>query len=394
MKTEQLQSPLAGFVVLDLSRMLPGAVLARQLLDLGARLIKVEEPGTGDPMRMVPPQRDGIGVGFAAFLRGAESVVLDLRRAEDAGVLRRLAARADVLVESFRPGTLAQWGIGWDALRGLNPGLVWCSLSSFGSAPELADRVAHDLNFSAMAGVLDLVGGRVPRLQLADVSSGLLAASSILAALLARERHGAGRRIEQPLAAGVLPFLTWSWLERATGAGGVLDTLLGGACPCYRLYRCGDGRELSLAALEPKFWAAFVELIGAGELAGGAFALGAEGERVAAAVERALAAHPREHWLRLACDAGLPLGPVHGLDEAMAEPAFAAAGLLEATPLPGGGTVHGIGPWNVGLGTTPDRPAPELGAHSASVLAEFGDRNEGSPPRRQRPEFSVLSDEF
>lgn len=373
--TARSSQPLDGLTVVDLSRMLPGAVLARQLLDLGARLIKVEEPGVGDPMRMVPPQRDGIGVGFAAFLRGAESVVLDLRQPEDASRLRGLAAHADVLVESFRPGTTEQWGLGWDALRALNPRLVWCSLSSFGSSPELCDRVAHDLNFSAMAGVLDLVGGRVPRLQLADVSSGLLAASSILAALLARERHGAGRRIEQPLAAGPLPFLTWSWLERAAGTGGVLDTLLGGACPCYRLYRCGDGREISLAALEPKFWAAFVELIGAAELEAGAFALGADGERVAAAVERALAAHPRAHWLAVAEERGLPLGPVHGLDEAMAEPAFAAAGLLEDTPLPGGGTVRSVGPWNVGLGATPGRPAPQLGAHTDAVLDEFGIRN-------------------
>lgn len=373
--TARTSPPLDGLLVVDLSRMLPGAVLARQLIDLGARLIKVEEPGTGDPMRMVPPQIGGVGVGFAAFLRGAESVVLDLRRGEDAEVLRRLATRADVLVESFRPGTMAQWGIGWDALHGLNPELVWCSLSSFGSAPGLAERVAHDLNFSAMAGVLDLVGGRVPRLQLADVSSGLLAASSILAALLARERGGGGRRIEQPLAAGPLPFLTWSWLERAAGAGGVLDTLLGGVCPCYRLYRCGDGAELSLAALEPKFWAAFVELIGAPELAGGAFALGAEGERVVAAVERALGAHPREHWLQLAEGHGLPMGPVHGLDEAMAEPAFAAAGLIEDTPLPGGGAVHCVGPWNLGLGATPDRPVPQLGEHTAAVLDELGVRS-------------------
>jgi crotonobetainyl-CoA:carnitine CoA-transferase CaiB-like acyl-CoA transferase len=209
-------------MVVNIARMLPGAVLARQLLDLGARLIKVEEPGTGDPMRMVPPLVDGIGVGFATFLRGSESVTLDLRDREflrgsesvtldlrdreDAERLRRLATHADVLVESFRPGILEGWNLGWDDLQPKNPRLVWCSLSSFGSASEVRDRVAHDLNLSAMAGVLDLVGGRVPRLQLADITSGLLAASSILASLLARERDGQGRRLEQPLAAGPLPF--------------------------------------------------------------------------------------------------------------------------------------------------------------------------------------------
>ncbi len=366
------RGPLEGVLVLDLSRMLPGAVLARQLLDLGARLIKIEEPGTGDPMRLVPPQVDGIGVGFAALMRGAESVTLDLRNGGDATRVSNLAARADVLVESFRPGTLEGWGLGWDDLHAKNRGLVWCSLPSFGSAPEVRDRVAHDLNLSAMAGILDLVGGRVPRLQLADITSGLLAASAILAALLARERDGAGRRLDQPLAAGPLPFLTWSWAEQSAGGGGVLDTLLGGVCPCYRIYRCGDGAMLSLAALEPKFWSAFVDLIGAEELEGSAFALGEDGARTAAAVEKALAAHPREHWLRMAVERGLPMGPVHGCDEGAADPAFAAAGLVERSPMPDGTVLEGVGPWLPSIGRTPARPAPKLGEHTDAVLSELG----------------------
>lgn len=365
------QGPLDGIVVLDLSRMLPGAVLARQLIDLGARLIKVEEPGTGDPMRMVPPQVEGVGVGFATFLRGAESITLDLRDGDDAARLRRLTTHADVLVESFRPGTLDGWKLGWEDLRPQNSRLVWCSLSSFGTAPEVCERVAHDLNFSAMAGILDLVGGRVPRLQVADITSGLLAASSILAALLARERDGDGRRLEQPLAAGPLPFLTWNWAEQGTGGGGVLDTLLGGICPCYRVYSCGDGKGVSLAALEPKFWSAFVNLIGADGLEHAGFALGEEGVRTAAAVEKALSAQPRDHWLRLAEERGLPLGPVHGCDEAISDPAFVAAGLIEQSPMPDGTAVAGVGPWNPSLGETPEKPAPGLGEHNESVFSEF-----------------------
>ena len=367
--------PLEGVLVVDLSRMLPGAVLARQLLDLGARLIKVEEPGSGDPMRLVPPQIEGVGVGFATFLRGAESVVLDLRNDDDAACVRRLAAKADVLVESFRPGTLEGWGLGWEDFQAENQALIWCSLTSFGSKPGVCDRVAHDLNFSAMAGILDLVGGRVPRLQLADITSGLLASSSILAALLARHNDGMGRRLEQPLAAGPLPFLTWGWAEQASGGGGALDTLLGGICPCYRIYRCGDGKSISLGALEPKFWASFVEMIEAGELAGAAFALGEDGARTVAAVEMALSRHSRDHWVTLAEERFLPVGPVHAFDEAVTEPAYTAAGLTEEGPLPGGGSAHGVGPWNVGLGRTPERPAPQLGEHTAALRAEFGIRN-------------------
>jgi len=375
MTTTPQKVPLDGLLVLDLSRMLPGAVLARQLLDLGARLIKVEEPGTGDPMRMVPPLVGGVGVGFAAFFRGAESITLDLRDPEDAKRVLRLATHADVLVESFRPGTLEKWGLGWDDLRAKNPRLVWCSLSSFGSAPEIRDLVAHDLNLSAMAGILDLVGGRVPRLQLADITSGLLAGSAILAGLLARERDGNCRRIEQPLAAGPLPFLTWSWAEQAVGGGGALDTLLGGVCPCYRIYRCGDGKSLSLAALEPKFWSAFVDLIGANELEGSAFALAEDGARTIAAVERALATRPRDGWLQFAKERGLPMGPVRGFDEAAGDPTFASAGLIEQSPMPDGSAVAGVGPWNPSLGRTPGKPAPRLGEHTAVILEEFGIRN-------------------
>ena len=367
--------PLDGVLVLDLSRMLPGAVLARQLLDLGARLIKIEEPGTGDPMRMVPPQVDGIGVGFATFYRGAESVALDLRTAEEAECLRRIAADMDVVVESFRPGSLEKWGLGCDELSAGNSRLVWCSLSSFGRAPEVRDRLAHDLNLSAMAGILDLVGGRVPRLQLADVTSGLLAASAILGGLLVRERTGSGLRIDQPLAAGPLPFLTWSWADQAQGGGGVLDTLLGGVCPCYRIYRCGDGRSLSLAALEPKFWMSFLEMIEVDELAESAFAVGKDCEKAVVTIERTLSAHPREHWLRIAAERKLPLGPVHDFDEAAADPAFAFAGLIEQAPMPNGSTATGVGPWHPGLGRTPERPAPRLGEHTAAILAEFGIRN-------------------
>jgi crotonobetainyl-CoA:carnitine CoA-transferase CaiB-like acyl-CoA transferase len=177
--------------------------------------------------------------------------------------------------------------------------------------------------------------------------------------------------LEQPLASGPLPFLTWNWAEQAVGGGGVLDTLLGGVCPCYRVYTCGDGKAVSLAALEPKFWAAFVERVGAEGLEHAAFALGEDGQRTAAAVEKALSAHPRDHWLQLAEENGLPLGPVHGCDEATSEPAFSAAGLTEDTPMPGGTTARGVGPWNPWVGSTPDSPVAELGQHTEAILDEF-----------------------
>ena len=137
--------PLAGTVVLDVSRMLPGAVLARTLVDLGARVVKVEDPRSGDPMRVTPPLVGGTGAGFLAFFRGVESVAIDLKAPAGAAALRKMARHADVLVESFRPGTLERWDLGYDRLAALNPGLVVVSLSSFGSEGEDADRIGHDL---------------------------------------------------------------------------------------------------------------------------------------------------------------------------------------------------------------------------------------------------------
>jgi alpha-methylacyl-CoA racemase len=167
--------PLQGTLVIDASRMLPGAVLVRMLVDLGARVIKIEEPAKGDLMRHAPPLADGIGAGFQAFFRGVESVGLNLKTPEGQRALRRLCLKADVFVESFRSGTLESWGIGPDTLAALAPGLITCSLSGFGAA---SNDVAHDLNLVASAGLLSLLSPSmegVPPVQLADVSTGMLA---------------------------------------------------------------------------------------------------------------------------------------------------------------------------------------------------------------------------
>ena len=363
--------PLEGMLVVDVSRLLPGGILARQLLDLGARLIKIEEPGVGDPMRMVPPTVGGVGIGFAALLRGAESVCLDLTTEAGQEQLRRLASRADVLIESFRPGTMAGWGLGYTELAEINPRLVWCSLSSFGRGEAVRHRLAHDLNLIALTGALDAMGPEQPRIQLADVGTGMLAASSILAALLRRERTGRGARVDQPLVTGSLPFVTWRWAEAAAGREEVVDLLLGGAFPCYRVYRCGDGELMAVSALEPKFWLGFVSVLGAEDIDSAGFAMGEEAAATVARVEEILSEHPRDHWLDLAAKRGLPLSAVHPIGEAADDPVFADAGLTEELPMPGGGTMDAIGPWLPDIGRTPERSAPALGEHTESVIAEI-----------------------
>ena len=345
--------PLSGTVVLDVSRMLPGAVLARTLLDLGARVIKVEDPSGGDYMRSTPPLVDGIGAGFHAFFAGAESLTLDLRSKEGAASLRTLARHADVLVESFRPGTLEKWGLGLASIRGRCPTLVTCSLPGYPADGGWRDRVGHDLNVLAVTGLLArLPAGIVPGIQIADVGTGLQAATAILAALLLRGRTGRGSHVEQPLVSGPLPFLTWAMADARAGGGGVLDDVLMGASPCYRLYRCAGGTMLAAGTLEPKFWVGFASLLGLPHLAGDGLDTGEKGRAAGAEVERALAAHPAAHWAELGARQGLPLSEVLPVAEA-----------LSAEWLPtGAGELRG----------------PVLGDATARVLAEFGAAADGA----------------
>ena len=361
MSEAEAAAPLAGLTVADLSRMLPGAVVARQLLDLGARVIKVEEPDGGDPMRVVPPLVDGIGLPFAVLLAGAESITLDLRDAEGQAAVRRLVERSDVVVESFRPGTLERWGLSRDALLAANPRLVGCSLPAFSAQP---DRVAHDLNLTAEAGVLDLIpGDGVPAIQLADVGAGLLATTAILAALLARERGGAGAWLDQSLESGPRPFVTWARAEAALGRERVAAMLLGGTCPCYRTYCCGDGRRLAVAALEPKFWVGFTDAIGCEDVAGSGFAVGPDAAEVVNVVEAKLAHRSAREWVGLAAEHGLPVSMVRSIDDVVAEDSG------PAVPLPGGGELRCGGPWLESLSRPASACAPRLGEHAADVLA-------------------------
>jgi alpha-methylacyl-CoA racemase len=369
--------PLTGTLVIDTTRMVPGAVLARNLLDLGARVIKVEDPRGGDPMRHAPPLVDGVGVGFCVYYRGAESLRLDLRDAGGIARLRRLLARADVFLESFRPGTLAGWGLDLDVLAREQPRLTICSLPAYADDDR---RVAHDLNLTGLTGLLgQLPGSRlshgggedIPRALFADVITGLLATSSVLAALLGRATTGRGAKIAQPLLSAPLPLLTWPWADRAAGGGGMLETFLAGRAACYRCYRCGDGKLISVGCLEPKFWTGFCAAIGKPELAGLGLDLGERGKAAADAVAEHLASQPRAEWLALLADKDLPIAPVHDLDDARNEPLIASAGLLEHTPMPGGGHLSAPGPALPSIGRTPTRPAPKLGEHDESIAREM-----------------------
>ena len=368
--TRPATRPLQRTTVLDVSRMLPGAVTARMLADLGARVIKVEAPDVGDPMRLAVPKVGGIGAAFCAFYRGVESVCLDLKQTKDAATLCSLAGHADVMLESFRPGMLEVWGVGPRKLLGKYPGLTICSLSSFGIDGPDADRVAHDINLVASSGLLSLLPGEgMPQIQVADVATGLLATSAILATLLGRADSGRGGWIDQPLSTGSLPFMTMALAEYEAGGGGIADTLLSGACAAYRLDVCADGKQLSVGALEPKFWAKLVGLLELPELSSLGLDPGPAGRQAAQQVQQVLGGQSRARWLAVFKSHGLPIAPVIDLTDAGQE--LRSSGLMEETPVPGTEPFSTPGPFLPSLGVTPTQRAPALGEHTSAILEEF-----------------------
>jgi crotonobetainyl-CoA:carnitine CoA-transferase CaiB-like acyl-CoA transferase len=272
---------------------------------------------------------------------------------------------------------LARWGIDLAALDQISPRLVACSLPAFGDDDT---RVAHDLNVTGLTGLLGQLpkqllthggGGDIPRMLIADVLTGLLATSTVLAALLARARTGRGRRIHQTMLGAPLPLLTWAWADRAAGGGGMLETALAGRVACYRCYRCGDGQLISVGCLEPKFWAGLCEALGRPQFGNLGLDLGERGRAAADGIAEVFASKSRDTWLSELADKNLPVAAVNDLDAARTDALLASAGLLERTPMPNGGTLAVPGPALPAIGRTPSKPAPKLGEHDVAIAGEF-----------------------
>lgn len=256
-------SVLQGTVVLDLTRLLPGAVATQQLADWGAEVIKIEEPRGGDYARSMNP-----GV-FARTNRGKKSVALDLKHPRGRAILLSLAREADVLIEGNRPGVMARLGLGYEELRAVNRRLIYCSLTGYGQHGPFAQLAGHDVNYMALGGVLSLNLPVIPGVQIADLVGGSLqAVMGILLALVARNHTGEGRYVDVSMYAGVtslltIPLAAWRETGREPMPG---NEVLSGRYACYSLYPAADGRWLAVGALEPKFWGELCRRLGCQDL--------------------------------------------------------------------------------------------------------------------------------
>jgi len=297
---------LTGVRVLDLSRLLPGGYCAQLLQAQGARVTKIESPA-GDPIRGLPAGE----AYFEALHRDQQLLTLDLRTDAGRESLRGRVVDADVLVEGFRPGVMERIELGYGSLAAINPALIYCAITGYGSSGSLAHRAGHDLNYLARSGALSLmplVDDRpaIPGVQVADLAGGLQAAFLIAAALADRRRTGRGLRVEVSMTEVMR---SWTLLPKAARRAGVVPLPLTGQVPCYNVYRVADG-YLTVAALEADFWKEFCGVIDRADLISRQFDPSAVGE-----VQAILKPGSRAEWMARFGDRDVCVEPMRALDE-------------------------------------------------------------------------------
>jgi formyl-CoA transferase len=378
--------PLDGTLVLDLSRVLSGPYATQQLVDLGARVIKIEHPKDGDDTRRFgPPFIAGESTYFMSVNRGKESVAIDLKHDRGRDLVRRLAARADVAIENFRPGTAERLGLGRGDLTRENPRLVTCAISGYGSGglPEYEGRAGYDAVIQAASGIMALTGppeGEATKVgvAIADMVAGLFAAQGILAALLERGRTGSGRHVEISMLDAMASLLTYqAGIYFATGKN---PARMGNAHPSICPYETVDAQDgaYALAVGNDAQFARFVELVGLDPLAKDP-RFSTNRARVEHRAELMSILQPkmkektREEWDRTLGESGIPAGPVLEVSQALTHPQVRARGTILAHDHPTAKKIHTVATPLRFDGEKPNAipPPPRLGEHTRPVLKEL-----------------------
>jgi crotonobetainyl-CoA:carnitine CoA-transferase CaiB-like acyl-CoA transferase len=379
--------PLSDVRILDLTRLLPGGFCTLLLGDLGADVIKVEDTGAGDYVRWAPPfygeeEHASLGTRSALYLslnRNKRSVRIDLKQESGQQALLKMAEKADVLVESFRPGVLDRLGVGYDRLKEANPALVYCPITGYGQDGPNRDRAGHDQNYLGLAGILGLTGDKDgPPVQaagqMADLGGGaLMAAVGILAALNEAKRSGEGQIVDVSMTDGAL-----SWMAMVAGqylCDGVVpkrgELPLAGRLVCYRPYEAADG-WVSCGALEQKFWAAWCNGVGREDLIAHQF--DPPGSDAHTAVAEVFKSRTRAEWKAFNDEHDCCIEPILEMDEVLESDHVRERDMVLTYDQPELGEVRQLGV-PVKLSRTPGgvhRPAPALGEHTAEVLGEAG----------------------
>lgn len=375
--------PLSGIRILDLSRLLPGAYASQMMADFGADVIKVEEPGTGDYGRFMPPHGPGgMSLYFVAINRNKRSITINLKTEQGREIFQRMVRQADVVLESFRPGVMERLGLGYEQLKELHPGIIYCAISGYGQDGPYRLRAGHDLNYAGYAGLLHYNRSSygepaMPPTQLGDLAGGsYMAIIGILTAIVGRTQTGVGRKIDVSMTEGVmslLPLVTTTYLNtgKAPRPG---HSSLDGGLPCYNIYETKDGKHVTLAALEPKFWHTFCTHVGHLELLPFHMPVGpGEREQAMDMLRAIFKTRTRDEWVAELGETDACIGPVYSVDEALNDPHTQTRGISVSS---GAGTET--------FQTLPSFPRiseneyeqryapPTIGEHTAELLHEAG----------------------
>ena len=379
-----MQAALAGMRVIELTQIMAGPFCGMLLADLGAEVIKIENPrGGDDSRRMAPPYYHGESAAFLAMNRNKYGVALDIRTQEGKDLLWRLLATADVLIENFRPGTMERLGFSYEVVHAQYPRLIYCSISGYGHTGPYHERGGFDLVAQAASGMISVTGSAeepakvgVP---ISDLNAGLFASHAILAALLYRGRSGEGQYIDTSLFEASLAYTIWESNEYwATGTPPQrLGTAHRIAAP-YQVFATGDGR-IAIGAANQRNWERLVQAIERPDLLDNPlFASNSERmdnlDKLVETLTTTLQTRNTDAWLRALEAADVPCGPVLALDQVYQHPQVQARHMDLEIEHPIAGRVHAIG-FPVKYSATPGqiyRPAPVLGQHTFTILHSIG----------------------
>lgn len=365
---------LEGLRILDLSMNLPGPYCTMLLSDLGADVVKIEEPRRGDQARVLSDPF------FKQLNRGKRSVKINLKNASGKEAFLKLAGHADAILESFRPGVVKRLGVDYESVRKVNEKIIYCSISGFGQDGPMKDVPCHDLNIIGLTGIQHMLGNKggppvVPPVLIADTATGTMAAMAIMSALFQRSLKNKGQYLDVSMYDSCF---SWHHLNAAFltagyeyGAG---EGMLGGGAPAYNLYETADGRHISVGAVEPHFWAGICRLIGKEHLIDKQFAVGDEALQVIKELRELFLTKTSSRWMEVLGPAGLCVTPVLSLREALEQPqALHRNVLLEERAQDG----NHYGQLNCpvrgeDLEQPRPGPGPELGGNNEEVFAEIG----------------------
>lgn len=361
---------LDGVRVLDLTRLLPGPYASLLLADLGAEVIKVEQPGRGDYLRGIAPYR------FAAVNRNKKSITLDLKAPEGRELFYRLVKTADVVMEGNRPGVMERLGADYETLKGYKTDIIYCSISGYGQNGPYMNWTGHDINYMAVAGALAMTGEVTPppALPIADFSSGMFAVIGILAALQVRQRTGQGQMVDVSMTDGVVSWMTPYLVEYEKTRTVPLPHW-----SHYGLFRCRDGRYVSIGIVEDWFWENFCRVAGRPEWSDDPRFKNLESRTQHAAevesfMNEVFLSRDAATWVQILNDNDVPCAPVNSLEEVISDPQLRYRGMVDYAEYPEEGRMLQVG-HPVRLSQTPASyyaPPPRQGEHNESVFAAIG----------------------